>query len=660
MTPTLCLDSTSALAIFQLSSSQKPELHEIVNSAKTEFQTWMKSFRAHSHADLVTLRFFVGDQMAFAYVLQQMRTAGPSKPSHWYRDRYHFDPLVLDDEHYLNCLAPLVFDIIDTSYYIDHFGGLNLLTATSPLLRHDSWATLYSEGPMCTHETRPSILGNYLGGDTITATSLLGLVPVEAVTNTASSSAGMETLSQGVLRPSYQARPVVARTAWKRPPNLSTAVMKTLDLIHFDSFGLEKVLHHVFLKMFANEDVLQSVAKVASGQSPSQSTYNRASFVAFICLVKTRTSTGWNKTMEALVDLIDQDTTLAIAHVYKQGMYLWIHMKGLYSLNIFKIPPNAVNFHGQNGALQSWRNMPPIVSVTLRVPRSKLSPFISKIIKVGCTPPLHGILESSPRSANQWQHMFAATQIGFGTLKTKGFRFSNSFELEINEDQVGWSGNSPIFLSFYVPSWILRQEPRIATVSFAIKHSPAAIEALGGDVERDLNILTAMQNDVEHVYITKRQPHQSEIMTMCGFTPGDVKNHVDPQGNSETTITVTVNENTGVISSFTSRVKILSEQPKALLRDGSGIKRSLRSPFSYALSLRKGPSFIANFPSAVLDSTAMVTSRSNMGREFCARAGRAQSQLVSRPTLLRGRIWPSTLCEWRFLQRFRQYSLRNP
>ena len=119
-------------------------------------------------------------------------------------------------------------------------------------------------------------------------------------------------------------------------------------------------------------------------------------------------------------DSIDQDTTLAIAHVYKQEMYLWMHMKGLYSLGIFKVPPNAVNFHGQNGALQSWRNMPPIVSVTLRVPRSKLSPFISKVTKVGCTPPPHGILESSPRSANQWQHMFAATQIGFGTLKTKG------------------------------------------------------------------------------------------------------------------------------------------------------------------------------------------------------------------------------------------------
>lgn len=49
------------------SSSEMPQLHDIVKSARTEFGTWMKSFRARSLADLITIRFFVGDAVAFAW-----------------------------------------------------------------------------------------------------------------------------------------------------------------------------------------------------------------------------------------------------------------------------------------------------------------------------------------------------------------------------------------------------------------------------------------------------------------------------------------------------------------------------------------------------------------------------------------------------------------
>ncbi|KAJ5964057.1 uncharacterized protein N7479_003933 [Penicillium vulpinum] len=118
--------------------------------------------------------------------------------------------------------------------------------------------------------------------------------------------------------------------------------------------------------------------------------------------------------------------------------------------------------------------------------------------------------------------------------------------------------------------------------------------------------ITANQQDVEHVYITKNQSHQSDVMSICGFNPGDVENEVDPDRNSETTITATVNEKTGQISSFTSHVQILSGQSKVLLKDGSAVKRSLQSPFNYVLSLEKGSGFKFDFPVPVLDSTVRV------------------------------------------------------
>lgn len=588
------------------SSSDNHELREIVKTAKTEFGTWTKSFRAHSMADLITLRFFVGDAVAFAYALQQMRTTGPSKSSHWYRDRYHFEPLVLDDEQYSDASAPLVFDIIDTSNLIDHLGALNLLTATSPLLRNNFSGTLYSEKLVRTQETQISLLETLLCGDMSTITSLLGLVPVEVAINTAFSSAGDEALCQDTSGPSSKAGQVFSRIAWKRPLNPAEAAVNVLGLIHFDSVGLAQVLYRVFLRMFTDEDVSKLLTRMKSAQIPSLPTYNRASFVAFLCLVKTRTSTDWNKTMEKLLDLMDQDTSLAFANTYMQELILWMHLKGLYSVDILKGPPNRLTGRPQTGTLQGWQNMPPMVNVTLQVPRNKLDPFIAETIKVGFTPPLHAILQSSSRAAKQWQNMFAETQIGFGNLKHKGSRYSDSFEVEIDEDQLGWKGKSPMFLSFYVPSWILLQEPCTATVSLAIPHSPTTTWIFSSSLGHNLSIFTAKQEETEHVFLTKNQPHQSGVMSIYGFNSGDVKDEVAPDGNSKTTITATVNEKTGQISSFTSRVQIISEQSKDLLRDGSVIKQSLRSPFNYALSLEKGPSFKANFPAPVLDSTARV------------------------------------------------------
>ncbi|KAJ9487385.1 hypothetical protein VN97_g5937 [Penicillium thymicola] len=588
------------------SSSVTPDLHEIVKTAKTEFSTWTKSFRAHSMTDLVILRFFVGDAVAFAYALQQIRITGPSNSSHWYRDRYHFEPLVLDDEHYSDASAPLVFDIIDTSNLIDHLGALNLLTATSPLLRNSLSATLYSEKLVRTQETQILLLEALLCGDMPTVASLLGLVPVEVATNTAFSSAGDEALCQDTSGPSSKAGQVFSRIAWKRPLNPGGVAVNTLGLIHFDSAGLAQVLYRVFLAMFADEDVSKLLARMQSAQIQHLPTYNRASFVAFLCLVKTRTSTNWDKTMKELLHLMDHDTGLAFANTYMQELGLWMHLKGLYSVDILKTPPHSLTGHPQTGTLQGWQNMPPMVSVTLRVPRSKLDPFIAEAVKVSVTPPLQAILQSSQRAARQWQNMFAETQIGFGNLKAKGSRYSDEFEVEIDEDQMGWKGQSPMFISFYVPSWILLQEPCTATVSLAIPHSPATTQVFGSSLGRNLGIFTAKQEDVEHVYVTKSQPHQSDVMSIHGFYSEDVKNEVGPDRNSETTITATVNEKTGQISSFTARVQILCEQSKALLRDGSVITRSLRSPFNYALSLIKGPSFKANFPAPVLDSTVRM------------------------------------------------------
>lgn len=99
--------------------------------------------------------------------------------------------------------------------------------------------------------------------------------------------------------------------------------------------------------------------------------------------------------METLLDLMNQDTRLSIPHTYMQELHLWMHMKGLYSINVSEGPQNRSNDDFQAGTLNTWQTIPPMVSVTPWIPRSILGPFITKTIEIGFAPPLHSVIQSS-------------------------------------------------------------------------------------------------------------------------------------------------------------------------------------------------------------------------------------------------------------------------
>ena len=190
---------TPTSPLFRSSPGLTP-LENVVEAAKTEFHSWATSFRKHAHS--ITLRFFVGDALAFSHALQHRSSAEPSTPAHWYRDRFHFEPLILDGEDYaVGGACPLAFAIIDTSNLIDHVGALNLLVATAPLLANDISATLYTEKLVRSDSTYTSLFDNLLCGHLPTVSMLLGLTPVDFLTNTSALSSGDEVLLDAATRP---------------------------------------------------------------------------------------------------------------------------------------------------------------------------------------------------------------------------------------------------------------------------------------------------------------------------------------------------------------------------------------------------------------------------------------------------------------------------
>ncbi|CAJ2510472.1 Uu.00g132810.m01.CDS01 [Anthostomella pinea] len=165
--------------LFTKSVSPKPQ-QRAVETAQLEFSNWVDSFSKRLKS--VTIRFFSGNALAFSHSLLHRRVNGGST-GNWYRDRYRAETLKLNGPEFTSGSAPLTFDIIDRSNLCDHVGGLNLLTAVSPLLRNCASSAVYTEILHKRSESPQKAFDHILCGHTPTVSLLLGLFPVDYWTN---------------------------------------------------------------------------------------------------------------------------------------------------------------------------------------------------------------------------------------------------------------------------------------------------------------------------------------------------------------------------------------------------------------------------------------------------------------------------------------------
>ncbi|KAI3326526.1 hypothetical protein HD806DRAFT_409936 [Xylariaceae sp. AK1471] len=167
------LDSIDAVV------NRLPRREKYAALARAEFREWVVSYRERSQRNNVRVRFLIGDAVSFAHTLQH-KCVTSENTAHWYRDQYGVHPLMLDGPDYApGARAPVQFDVIDTSNLCDHLGSLTLLTATSPLLRNDVSAVLYTEVLAKNHKGYREVLDQMLCGHVPTLSTLLGLFPVE-------------------------------------------------------------------------------------------------------------------------------------------------------------------------------------------------------------------------------------------------------------------------------------------------------------------------------------------------------------------------------------------------------------------------------------------------------------------------------------------------
>ncbi|KAK4125785.1 hypothetical protein N657DRAFT_631994 [Parathielavia appendiculata] len=268
-------------------------LKDVVAAARAESRTWSNTFRTRRQ-EYLTLGFFAGDALSLCHALQHRRVTATTV--FWYRSRHNtMDPLMLTvDDYGTEGTAPVSFNVIDTSNLLDHLRELNLLLATSPLLKNDAYASLYTETlanrEMALHQ---DFFNELIGGHLHTVSLLL---------------------------------------VW--PPSSRALGMERL---HIHEAELASVLYKLYVDMFPGEALLRIIASstLRDAKRLSLSSNTRASFVSLLSLVKQRVVTNCDRAMGALLSKIDSNETLLVGMSFNQELYLYMHLLDMYSVDTF-------------------------------------------------------------------------------------------------------------------------------------------------------------------------------------------------------------------------------------------------------------------------------------------------------------------------------------
>lgn len=585
---------------------QKTRLHKVVAAARQEFQEWLFSFRKQVKNKSM-IRFFHGDALAFCHTLQHMHTAGDGSEANWYRDQYHMTPLVLDGEDYgSQGDAPLSFNVVDTSNLLDHVGSINLLVTATPLLEHSLSTTLYTEALVKQEEDLGRLVENILCGHFPTLSILFGLMPIEYWTNsTAISSVDEQFLDKIIHSEKERASntgQMYTRIIWKRLVGKSPVV----PIMSFNAPQLAHILYQVYLRMFKNEDFTQMISNINPRTILNMSVlhFHRGSLASFLCFIKKRVITDWDKVMDIFDSLVENNPTLMMGMNYIQELYVHLHLLGLYSPASFKTPFNRTGSPRCLKGITRWKDIPAVVCITLKVPRARLGVITNVSLDKLGTPILQCILQSSGKyPGRQWQNIFVGLQLAFGDIKACGPRDEDTFNLKISHDKHGWSGHSALIVSFMAPSWVILLEPHDATVALGIQSTPQSSYTFVNRLGLEVSIYKTNLGNETEVFITKYRPNQPGHASVCNFEKCCPALTQSASQDVCSTIKADVDFQTGEIKILIGRLDILSNNLQSSLRSGAIVETFQTAYNTIGIAIGKnGPTFNLHFPAPILRS----------------------------------------------------------
>lgn len=567
----------------QPSPAEKSFQH-LTDLSKSQFRDRGMAFRSAlsstKRAGRLIIRVFSGDALAFCKALHYWAVSG-SIETGLYAAPWTISQLILDGGDYAEdapSKAPSKFNIIDTSNLTDHIGLLNILLVTAPLLPRAPSSVLYTESLVSSGANPITGFVERVCADIPAMSLLLGLAP-SAYVSGFNSHSNVHEIIAGSGKQFHE------RMAWK-VVSLGDPVAAAHDSdvnrpLVYDPEQLPKFLFGVYLKMFSAEDVVSKLRNISTHDVMEMILvhYNRTSFATLMRLVKARTSQDWNKVMGAVMDKIEGDKQLLMGLNNYQGFVTQLHLLGVYTdIPILQPDQKIIPVNTKVGKLSGWGSVPPLICVILVVPRHALKVFTDfDAAEIG-SPTLKCEVRG-PRGHNVLYDFHPV----FGSVSTTGSKEYTS--VSVKEDPAGWTGTSPLVLSFWYPSWQLMTDPHDVFISFGVRDSPQSQMVFLRAFGLTMNIYEANLKDKSVIVARERPNLPGELAKVKTVSLGSFSTGKPDASVSAGPVSVVLDAPGQHISTLKIRMDVISKDLKAELMGGAKVTTSQTMPCTITIQI---------------------------------------------------------------------------
>lgn len=555
----------------------------LVGAAYSQFKEWTRAFIELAPQNW-KIEFIAADGFALCQSLQHYHATGDLS-ANIYRRPLSSERLELDEAS-IASLARTLFDVIDTSNLWDSVGGLKLLVSASPLLRDAPWATLYT---LTTHDGMDEDARNldrFLGGPLTTVSTLLGISPVEYWTNvTAAGNVDEYMLSVAAAHESARSPGVRWCLAWKSTKHLSCQLSRAQ--LRIEEYDMVALLHTVHREMFCKE--LKSISKEERDPALTTMPYPRChcgSFVAFI------------KQLHWVVDFdLEAVCKQLLLLIYQPQLDAEMLRQGLYEQSCLaeKVQPRGPN----TNILSKWTDPPGILYITIRVPRSHWEHVYSAARISNTAFAVQGSMTGC-KDDTTFQNIFDDVQVIFGSVETIGERTTPEFLVVVEEDKLGWAGESDLIATFPVASKGILWDPSCTKIGLSLTSAVQSTEMLAPSPTMNLNpeIWLTGLDDEHHIYITRLPPGQLGHPIYSSLKPKLLPQLDGKDFAARFTVDL---DSDSHISSITGHLDVLSTKAKKLLAEKAAVDVQKVSPFVFEIIIGSREAvYLLHFPVPVL------------------------------------------------------------
>ncbi|KAH9482250.1 hypothetical protein JR316_0004348 [Psilocybe cubensis] len=582
-------------------SSPNPTIKYATKVAMDQFELWCTAFRQRisdgAGANLI-LRFHVGEALAFCRALFVCQREKVTKCGA-YTSQWGGSQISLETAEYSGNtpLAPVFFNVIDTSNLTDHVGLLNLLAVTIPLLQRKPWAVIHTNSLV-----PESPDGLYVKGliaracyDIPTLSLALGVSPAPCMSHFTTVSSKHEVLASTLVSTPGQMHEY---TSWKIPTTLLTSSDREHSASHTQKLAgqrwqVDDFARFIFLlarAMFIDEDI--NSASGSNQRLKRLSYYTRESLVSLMALFKNRLhGVDWDAIVKRVDILQGYDDTGNCGQDFVCQLYL----RDVFVMDSMK-PSVLREKYPHSTFFRGWRDLPPVVCAVLRIPRQKLKDLENMSFEKLPVAILRGDYRAQT-TAGEIYETFSSIRPIFGDMVVS--MVDGEPCVSINEDLLGWYGESDLIVSFFMSSWaLLEYGPEVLEIGFGIKASPATVLELWPVLGFHLDIYSTSANSA-NVHFVRHRPNNAEELHYLRARPTVSTSEV---GN---VVEVKCAPHLPVVESFLIRYNITEVALKRSLAQGAAVTTKPISDSIICLSVSNYERLLS-FPFAIYTNKLKV------------------------------------------------------